>query len=86
MKIQTIELYQLDLPFAGGVYHLSGGREYRIFDASLFVLLQMMARMAGVKARHLGQPISRPTPAACRLALPKSHQRFLAVTPGTLIV
>ena len=34
MKIQTIELYQLDLPFAGGVYHLSGGREYRSFDAS----------------------------------------------------
>lgn len=34
MKIQTIELYQLDLPFSGGVYHLSGGREYRSFDAS----------------------------------------------------
>ncbi len=35
MKIQKIELYQLDLPYSGGVYVLSGGREYRSFDASL---------------------------------------------------
>lgn len=34
MKIEKIELYQLDLPYAGGVYRLSGGREYRSFDAS----------------------------------------------------
>lgn len=35
MKIAKIELYQLDLPYTGGVYRLSGGREYRSFDASL---------------------------------------------------
>ncbi|MGF1527116.1 MAG: mandelate racemase/muconate lactonizing enzyme family protein [Candidatus Competibacterales bacterium] len=35
MKIARIELYQLDLPYAGGVYTLSGGREYRSFDASV---------------------------------------------------
>jgi cis-L-3-hydroxyproline dehydratase len=29
MKIARIELYQRDLPYAGGVYLLSGGREYR---------------------------------------------------------
>ncbi|WP_291730602.1 mandelate racemase/muconate lactonizing enzyme family protein [Leisingera sp. F5] len=34
MKIKKIELYQLDLPYSGGVYVLSGGREYRSFDAS----------------------------------------------------
>lgn len=34
MKIRKIELYQLDLPYSGGVYMLSGGREYRSFDAS----------------------------------------------------
>lgn len=34
MKIEKIELYQLDLPYSGGVYRLSGGREYRSFDAS----------------------------------------------------
>ncbi len=35
MKISRIEVYQVDLPYAGGVYLLSGGREYRSFDASI---------------------------------------------------
>ncbi len=35
MKIEKIELYQVDLPFAGGVYQLSGGRHYTFFDASI---------------------------------------------------
>jgi len=39
MKITRIELYQVDLPYAGGVYHLSGGREYRSFDATMVRIL-----------------------------------------------
>jgi L-alanine-DL-glutamate epimerase-like enolase superfamily enzyme len=35
MKIGTIELYQVELPYSGGVYLLSGGREYRSFDAAI---------------------------------------------------
>ncbi len=35
MKIRTIELYQVELPYSGGVYLLSGGREYRSFDAAV---------------------------------------------------
>ena len=35
MKIRTIELYQVDLPYSGGVYLLSGGREYRSFTAAI---------------------------------------------------
>ncbi|WP_282607226.1 mandelate racemase/muconate lactonizing enzyme family protein [Pelagibius sp. Alg239-R121] len=35
MKIAKIELYQIDLPYSGGLYKLSGGREYRSFDASI---------------------------------------------------
>lgn len=35
MKIATIELYQVELPYSGGVYLLSGGREYRGFTASI---------------------------------------------------
>ena len=35
MKIAKIELYQVDLPYSGGVYLLSGGREYTSFDASI---------------------------------------------------
>ena len=34
MKIAKIEVFQVDLPYAGGVYVLSGGREYRSFDAT----------------------------------------------------
>lgn len=35
MKISRIELFQVDLPYAGGVYLLSGGRTYTSFDASV---------------------------------------------------
>lgn len=34
MKIACIETYQLDLPYSGGTYLLSGGREYHSFDAT----------------------------------------------------
>ena len=35
MKITSISVFQVDLPFAGGVYRLSEGREYRSFDATV---------------------------------------------------
>ncbi len=35
MKIARIEMYQVDLPVAGGVYRLSGGREYTSYDATI---------------------------------------------------
>ena len=35
MKIAQIELYKADLPYSGGVYLLSGGRQYTSFDASI---------------------------------------------------
>ncbi|WP_077488842.1 mandelate racemase/muconate lactonizing enzyme family protein [Sinomonas mesophila] len=35
MKITQIDLYQVDLPYAGGTYQLSGGRTYESFDASI---------------------------------------------------
>jgi L-alanine-DL-glutamate epimerase-like enolase superfamily enzyme len=35
MKITHIDVFQVDLPFSGGVYRLSGGREYRSFDATI---------------------------------------------------
>ena len=35
MKIARIEVYQVDLPVAGGVYRLSGGRDYHSYDATL---------------------------------------------------
>lgn len=35
VKIERIDVFQVDLPYAGGVYRLSGGREYRSFDATL---------------------------------------------------
>lgn len=35
MKIAAIELYEVNLPYSGGVYQLSGGRQYRHFDAAI---------------------------------------------------
>lgn len=35
MKIARIELFKVDLPYAGGTYLLSGGRTYESFDASI---------------------------------------------------
>lgn len=34
MRISRIEIYQADLPVMGGMYRLSGGREYTTFDAT----------------------------------------------------
>ncbi|PYI29481.1 enolase 2-phosphoglycerate dehydratase [Aspergillus indologenus CBS 114.80] len=35
LTIARIDVYQVDLPYAGGVYHLSGGRSYTSFDATI---------------------------------------------------
>jgi L-alanine-DL-glutamate epimerase-like enolase superfamily enzyme len=35
MKIESIDVYQVDLPYSGGVYRLSGNREYSSFDATV---------------------------------------------------
>ncbi|TPL36035.1 mandelate racemase/muconate lactonizing enzyme family protein [Mesorhizobium sp. B2-4-6] len=35
LKIKRIDVFQVDLPYSGGVYLLSGGREYRSFDATI---------------------------------------------------
>ncbi|MER9202322.1 mandelate racemase/muconate lactonizing enzyme family protein [Mesorhizobium sp. M0933] len=35
LKIAKIEVFQVDLPYSGGVYQLSRGREYRTFDATI---------------------------------------------------
>jgi L-alanine-DL-glutamate epimerase-like enolase superfamily enzyme len=35
LKITSITVFQVDLPFSGGTYLLSGGREYRDFDATV---------------------------------------------------
>ncbi len=35
MKISSVDVYQVDLPYANGVYRLSGGRTYESFDATI---------------------------------------------------
>jgi len=39
MKINQIDVFQVDLPYSGGVYHLSGGREYSVFDSTIVRVL-----------------------------------------------
>ena len=38
MKITRIDVHQVELAYSGGVYRLSGGREYRSFDATIIAL------------------------------------------------
>ena len=35
MKIKLIDVFKLELPFSGGTYRLSGGREFTSFDATI---------------------------------------------------
>ncbi|KAL6887027.1 enolase C-terminal domain-like protein [Trichoderma evansii] len=35
LKIAKIDVFQVTLPYSGGVYRLSGGREYQSFDATI---------------------------------------------------
>ncbi len=35
MEIAAVDVYQIDLPYSGGTYTLSGGRAYTSFDATL---------------------------------------------------
>ncbi|KAM5385157.1 hypothetical protein ACJZ2D_001118 [Fusarium nematophilum] len=35
LKIAKIGVFQVDLPYSGGVYHLSGGRTYETFDGTV---------------------------------------------------
>jgi cis-L-3-hydroxyproline dehydratase len=39
VKISRVELYTVELPYAGGVYRLSGGRTYESFGASIVRIL-----------------------------------------------
>ena len=39
MKINQIDVFQLDLPYSGDVYHLSGAREYSVFDSTIVRVL-----------------------------------------------
>ncbi|MCT7655998.1 hypothetical protein MBH78_18065 [Oceanimonas sp. NS1] len=71
MKITRIELYQVDLPYAGGVYHLSGGREYRSFDATMVRILTDTGLEGWGRARRSARPILRLMPLALGPALPR---------------
>lgn len=46
MKIAAIDMYQVDLPYAGGTYQLSSGREYTSFDAT-FVRIETACGLEG---------------------------------------
>jgi cis-L-3-hydroxyproline dehydratase len=35
LKIARIDVFQVDLPYSDGTYHLSGGRTYTSFDATI---------------------------------------------------
>lgn len=46
MKIAAIEVFQVDLPYSGGTYRLSGGRDFTSFDAT-FVRIETACGVVG---------------------------------------
>jgi hypothetical protein len=48
LKIGKIDVYTAELSYSGGIYRLSGGHEYRSFDATASPLI--LASRAGVRA------------------------------------
>ncbi|MGA0236497.1 MAG: mandelate racemase/muconate lactonizing enzyme family protein [Alphaproteobacteria bacterium] len=46
MKIAAIEVFQVDLPYSGGTYRLSGGRDFTSFDAT-FVRIETACGLVG---------------------------------------
>ena len=50
MKIDKIDVFQLQLPYSGGVYRLSGGRKYSDFDASLVKFATTLAEGKDLQA------------------------------------
>ena len=51
MKIDKIDVFQLELPYSGGVYRLSGGRKYSDFDASLVKFATTLAEDKDLQAQ-----------------------------------
>lgn len=45
LSIERIDVFQVDLPYSGGVYKLSGGREYRSFDATIVRIQRRRPRL-----------------------------------------
>ena len=60
LKIQKIDVFQVNLPYSGGVYLLSGGREYRSFDATIVRVTTNTGIEGWAKARRGVRPMSRP--------------------------
>ena len=65
MKIKTIELYGVHLPYAQGIYTLSGGRQYEGFEASIIKIKTDCGLDGLVRVRPLGAPILPRTQKAC---------------------
>jgi len=56
MKITKIDVFQVDLPYAGGTYTLSGGREYTSFDATIVRITAddgLEPHLLGLDPRHV---------------------------------
>ena len=72
MKISRIELFQVDLPYAGGTYLLSGGRTYESFDSRSSGSPATTGRRDGARSHPSDPPTSRPTRSAPERASPNS--------------
>ncbi|KAF5859977.1 hypothetical protein ETB97_002174 [Aspergillus alliaceus] len=54
LKIARIDVFQVDLPYVGGVYRRSGGREYTSFDATIVCITTQNGIEGWGESTHFG--------------------------------
>lgn len=95
MKIVRIEIYQKDLAVKGGVYRLSGGREYRSYKASFVRILDESGTEGWGESTPFGSTYIAAHAGGARAALdllapallghdPRAHERRQDIMENTL--
>ncbi|WP_299849776.1 mandelate racemase/muconate lactonizing enzyme family protein [uncultured Roseovarius sp.] len=95
MKIARIDIYQVDLPVRGGVYRLSGGREFTSYDATIARITTACGRIGWGESTPFGATYVAAHAAGTRAAIdllapaligmdPRQHDRLWEKMQTTL--
>lgn len=95
MRIAQIDIFQVDLPVKGGVYRLSGGREYHSYDATIVRMTTECGLVGWGESTPFGATYIAAHAAGTRAALallapalmgrdPRQHDRNWEVMQATL--
>ena len=84
MRITGIEVYQIDLPYAGDVYRLSAGRSYEAFDATIVRLSTDDGVEGWGESTPFGTDYVAAHPAGVRAAIAEIAPNVLGLDPRHL--